>query len=133
MKQTGVASIDEMLAGQVAGLQLSNFNGGPNSAPQIRIRGTVSLNGTQDPLWVIDGLPIEGTELPNRIDKDNLNSLNNLPIAGINPDDIADITVLKDAAATSIYGARAANGVIVITTKEVNPARRNCRSQRIPL
>ncbi|MGF7027612.1 SusC/RagA family TonB-linked outer membrane protein [Sphingobacterium sp. HSC-15S19] len=117
IKQTGVASIDEMLAGQVAGLQLSNFSGGPNSAPQIRIRGTVSLNGTQDPLWVIDGLPIEGTEMPNRIDKDNLNSLTNLPIAGINPDDIADITVLKDAAATSIYGARAANGVIVITTK----------------
>ncbi len=121
IKQTGVASVDEMLAGQVAGLQLSNFNGGPNSAPQIRIRGTVSLNGTQDPLWVIDGLPIEGTELPNRIDKDNLNSLNNLPIAGINPDDIADITVLKDAAATSIYGARAANGVIVITTKRGKP------------
>ncbi|HBW81608.1 MAG TPA: SusC/RagA family TonB-linked outer membrane protein, partial [Sphingobacterium sp.] len=79
IKQTGVSSIDEMLAGQVAGLQLSNFNGGPNSAPQIRIRGTVSLNGTQDPLWVIDGLPIEGTEMPNRIDKDNLNSLTNLP------------------------------------------------------
>ncbi|SPZ83917.1 Outer membrane cobalamin receptor protein [Sphingobacterium multivorum] len=117
IKQTGVASIDEMLAGQVAGLQLSNFNGGPNSAPQIRIRGTVSLNGTQDPLWVIDGLPIEGTAMPNRIEKDDLNSLTNLPIAGINPDDIADITVLKDAAATSIYGARAANGVIVITTK----------------
>lgn len=117
IQQVGVASIDQMLEGQVAGLQLSNLNGGPNSAPQIRIRGTVSTNGTQDPLWVIDGLPIEGTALPNSFDKDNLNNLTNLPIAGINPDDIQDITVLKDAAATSIYGARAANGVIVITTK----------------
>ncbi|MGJ1321811.1 SusC/RagA family TonB-linked outer membrane protein [Sphingobacterium faecium] len=118
IKQTGVSSIDQLLEGQVAGLQLTNLTGGPNSAPQIRIRGTVSINGTQDPLWVIDGLPIEGTALPNSFDKDNLNSLQNLPIAGINPDDIADITVLKDAAATSIYGARAANGVIVITTKK---------------
>lgn len=120
IKQTGVSSIDQLLEGQVAGLQLTNLTGGPNSAPQIRIRGTVSINGTQDPLWVIDGLPIEGTALPNSFDKDNLNSLQNLPIAGINPDDIADITVLKDAAATSIYGARAANGVIVITTKKVS-------------
>ncbi|WP_231577441.1 TonB-dependent receptor plug domain-containing protein [Sphingobacterium sp. IITKGP-BTPF85] len=103
IKQTGVSSVDQLLEGQVAGLQLSNLNGGPNSAPKIRIRGTVSLNGTQDPLWVIDGLPIEGTALPNTFDKDNLNNLSNLPIAGINPDDIADITVLKDAAATSIY------------------------------
>ncbi|SMG36076.1 SusC/RagA family TonB-linked outer membrane protein [Sphingobacterium psychroaquaticum] len=117
IQQIGVSGIDQMLEGQVAGLQLMNLNGGPNSAPQIRIRGTVSTNGTQDPLWVIDGLPIEGTALPNSFDKDNLNNLTNLPIAGINPDDIQDITVLKDAAATSIYGARAANGVIVITTK----------------
>ncbi|MFZ4862557.1 SusC/RagA family TonB-linked outer membrane protein [Sphingobacterium sp. Mn56C] len=124
IQQVGVSGIDQMLEGQVAGLQLSNLNGGPNSAPQIRIRGTVSLNGTQDPLWVIDGLPIEGTTLPNSFDKDNINNLTNLPIAGINPDDIQDITVLKDAAATSIYGARAANGVIVVTTKrgKVGPA-----------
>jgi len=125
IKQVGVSSIDQLLEGKVAGLQLNNLNGGPNSAPQIRIRGTVSMNGTQDPLWVIDGLPIEGTVMPNTFDKDNLNNLTNLPIAGINPDDIDDITVLKDAAATSIYGARAANGVIVITTKrgKKGPAR----------
>lgn len=118
IRQTGVSGVDQLLEGQVAGLQLSNLNGGPNSAPKIRIRGTVSINGTQDPLWVLDGLPIEGTALPNTFDKENLNELQNLPIAGLNPDDIADITVLKDAAATSIYGARAANGVIVITTKK---------------
>lgn len=118
VRQTGVSGIDQMLEGQVAGLQLSNLNGGPNSAPKIRIRGTVSINGTQDPLWVLDGMPIEGTALPNTFDKETLNTLTNLPIAGLNPDDIADITVLKDAAATAIYGARAANGVIVITTKK---------------
>src|SRR5690606_10189767 len=71
-----------------------------------------------DPLWVLDGLPLEGTDMPKLLDKDNIDELRNLPIAGINPDDIADITILKDAAATAIYGARAANGVIVITTKK---------------
>src|SRR5690606_24696941 len=71
------------------------------------------------------GMPIEGTELPNRLDKDDINTLRNLPIAGLNPEDIKDITVLKDAAATAIYGARAANGVIVITTKrgQAGPAK----------
>ncbi len=118
IRQVGVSGVDQLLEGQVAGVQLSILNGGPNSAPKIRIRGTVSINGTQDPLWVLDGLPLEGTALPNTFDKDDLNSLRNLPIAGINPDDIESITVLKDAAATSIYGARAANGVIVITTKK---------------
>lgn len=117
IQQGGVSSIEQMLEGQVAGMQFSNLSGGPNGVSQIRIRGTVSMNGTQDPLWVVDGLPVEGTVMPNRLDKDNINDLRNLPIAGLNPDDIQDITVLKDAAATSIYGARAANGVIVITTK----------------
>lgn len=119
IRQTGVSGIDEMLAGQVAGVAVGNITGGPGAAPKIRIRGTVSLNGGQDPLWVLDGLPLEGTDLPNNIaDKDNIDQLRNLPIAGLNPDDIADITILKDAAATAIYGARAANGVIVITTKK---------------
>lgn len=119
IRQTGVSGIDQMLAGQIAGVNVGAVTGGPGAAPQIRIRGTVSLNGTQDPLWVLDGLPLEGTDLPkNLADKDNIDQLRNLPIAGLNPDDIADITILKDAAATSIYGARAANGVIVITTKK---------------
>lgn len=119
IRQTGVSGIDQMLAGQVAGVNVTNITGGPGAAPKIRIRGTVSLNGTQDPLWVLDGLPLEGTDLPSKLaDKDNIDQLRNLPIAGLNPDDIEDITILKDAAATSIYGARAANGVIVITTKK---------------
>ncbi len=118
IRQTGVSGIDQMLEGQVAGVAVSSLSGGPSSAPKIRIRGTVSLNGTQDPLWVLDGIPLEGTSLPNLYDKDNIDELRNLPIAGLNPDDIADITILKDAAATAIYGARAANGVIVVTTKK---------------
>ncbi|WP_222536448.1 SusC/RagA family TonB-linked outer membrane protein [Pedobacter polysacchareus] len=118
VRQTGVAGIDQMLEGQVAGVSVGNITGGPGAAPQIRIRGTVSLNGSQDPLWVLDGLPLDGTNLPNTIGKDDIDQLRNLPIAGLNPDDIADITILKDAAATAIYGARAANGVIVITTKK---------------
>ena len=119
IRQTGVSGIDQMLQGQVAGVSVTSLNGGPSAAPKIRIRGTVSLNGSQDPLWVLDGLPLEGTDLPKNImDKDNIDQLRNLPIAGLNPDDIEDITILKDAAATAIYGARAANGVIVITTKK---------------
>lgn len=119
VRQSGVSGIDQMLQGQVAGVSVTSLSGGPSSAPKIRIRGTVSLNGSQDPLWVLDGLPLEGTDLPKDImDKENIDQLRNLPIAGLNPDDIADITILKDAAATAIYGARAANGVIVITTKK---------------
>lgn len=118
IRQTGVSGVDQMLQGQVAGVNVTNISGGPGSAPKIRIRGTASLNGGQDPLWVLDGIPLEGTNLPNIYDKDNIDALRNLPIAGLNPDDIAEITILKDAAATAIYGARASNGVIVITTKK---------------
>ncbi len=118
IRQAGVSGVDQMLEGQVAGVSVTSLSGGPGAAPKIRIRGTVSLNGSQDPLWVLDGIPLEGTNLPNVYDKENINELRNLPIAGLNPDDIADITILKDAAATAIYGVRAANGVIVITTKK---------------
>ncbi|TKC61189.1 SusC/RagA family TonB-linked outer membrane protein [Pedobacter hiemivivus] len=118
VRQSGVSSVDQMLQGQVAGVSVTSLTGGPSAAPKIRIRGTVSLNGTQDPLWVLDGLPLEGTNMPKLLDKDNIDELRSLPLAGINPDDIADITILKDAAATAIYGARAANGVILITTKK---------------
>ncbi|MEG0463433.1 SusC/RagA family TonB-linked outer membrane protein [Bacteroides sp.] len=113
----GVKSIDQALAGQVAGLSVNSISGAPGAPAKIRIRGTASLNGTQDPLWVLDGIPLEGTDIPKM---DNLNDVTNMrqsSIAGLNPADIENITVLKDAAATAIYGARAANGVIVITTK----------------
>ncbi len=118
IQQTGVSSIDQLLVGQIAGVAVSTPSGAPGAPAKIRIRGTASLNGTQDPLWVLDGLPLEGNEVPKNYDKDNIDVLNNFSIAGLNPDDIKDITVLKDAAATAIYGARAANGVIVVTTKK---------------
>nr|WP_294932938.1 SusC/RagA family TonB-linked outer membrane protein [uncultured Flavobacterium sp.] len=118
IQQTGVSSIDQLLVGQIAGVAVSTPSGAPGAPAKIRIRGTASLNGTQDPLWVLDGLPLEGNEVPKNYDKDNIDVLNNYAIAGLNPDDIKDITILKDAAATAIYGARAANGVIVVTTKK---------------
>ncbi|HEX8015704.1 MAG TPA: SusC/RagA family TonB-linked outer membrane protein, partial [Flavobacterium sp.] len=118
IQQTGVSSIDQLLVGQIAGVAVSTPSGAPGAPAKIRIRGTASLSGTQDPLWVLDGLPLEGYEVPKNYDKDNIDLLNNYSIAGLNPDDIKDITILKDAAATAIYGARAANGVIVVTTKK---------------
>lgn len=118
ISQTGVASVDQMLAGQIAGVAVTTPTGAPGGPAKIRIRGTASLNGPQDPLWVLDGMPLEGNDVPNFNDKDNIDQLQNFSIAGLNPDDILDITILKDASATAIYGARAANGVIVITTKK---------------
>ncbi|AZA77484.1 SusC/RagA family TonB-linked outer membrane protein [Chryseobacterium sp. G0186] len=117
ISQAGVASVDQMLAGQIAGVAVAPQTGAPGAPAKIRIRGTASLSGPQDPLWVIDGLPLEGNDVPNFTDKDNIDQLQNFSIAGLNPNDIEDITILKDAAATAIYGARAANGVISITTK----------------
>lgn len=116
-KQAGVASVDQMLMGQIAGVQTTPVSGAPGTPAKIRIRGTASLSGSQDPLWVLDGMPLEGTNLPSMKDE-NIDNLVNSSLAGLNPNDIADITILKDAAATAIYGARAANGVIVITTKK---------------
>lgn len=112
-----VKTIDQALSGQIAGLSAVSTSGAPGSPVKIRIRGTSSLSGTQDPLWVLDGIPLEGTDIPDLESLKSVDDVEQSSIAGLNPADIADITVLKDAAATAIYGARAANGVIVITTK----------------
>lgn len=112
-----VTNIDQALAGQVAGLASVTTTGAPGAPVKIRIRGTASINGTQDPLWVLDGIPLEGTDIPAIDDLNDIDDIYQTSIAGLNPSDIDNITVLKDAAATAIYGARAANGVIVITTK----------------
>ena len=113
-----VKSIDQALAGQIAGLSVTSTSGAPGAPAKIRIRGTSSLNGTQDPLWVLDGIPLEGTDVPQSNVLNDVSNIQQSSIAGLNPADIENITVLKDAAATAIYGARAANGVIVITTKK---------------
>ena len=113
-----VKSIDQALAGQIAGLSVTSTSGAPGAPAKIRIRGTSSLNGTQDPLWVLDGIPLEGTDVPQSNVLNDVSNIQQSSIAGLNPADIETISVLKDAAATAIYGARAANGVIVITTKK---------------
>lgn len=113
-----IKNIDQALAGQVAGLSTVASSGAPGAPVKIRIRGTASMSGTQDPLWVLDGIPLEGTEVPAMEELNDIDNIYQTSIAGINPADIENITVLKDAAATAIYGARAANGVIVITTKK---------------
>ncbi len=112
-----IMNIDQALAGQVAGLSAIQSSGSPGAPLKIRIRGTASLQGTQDPLWVIDGVPLNGTDVPSTDELKDIDNLYQSSIAGLNPADIESITVLKDAAATAIYGTRAANGVIVITTK----------------
>lgn len=113
-------SVDQMLAGQIPGMLVLQTSGEPSATPTIRIRGTSSIIGGRSPLWVLDGIILEDQV---NVDVSNLNSpdapyLIGNAIAGINPKDIETITVLKDASATAIYGSRAANGVIVVTTKK---------------
>lgn len=117
IEQKAIASVDQMLQGKISGVQIVPQSGTPGQIAPIRIRGTASLSGPVDPLWVVDGIPLEGNEAPDYKAGEDINLLKNYSIAGINPDDIEDITVLKDASATAIYGARAANGVILVTTK----------------
>lgn len=104
-------SVDQILQGKVAGLQSVTPNGQPGSIQQLRLRGIGSITAGSAPLWIVDGVPV------NTGDFTRLTTTSNA-LAGINPNDIEDITVLKDAAATSIYGSRAANGVILVTTKK---------------
>ena len=113
-----VTNIDQALSGQIAGLSSVTSTGAPGAPVKIRIRGTASITGTQEPLWVLDGIPMEGTDIPAVDDLKDIDNIYQTSIAGLSPSDIETITVLKDAAATAIYGARAANGVIVITTKK---------------
>jgi TonB-linked SusC/RagA family outer membrane protein len=104
-------SVDKALQGQVAGLQSVSFSGAPGSATDIRIRGIGSISASADPLWVIDGVYATTGDL-------TINTTTANVLTSLNPDDIESITVLKDAAATSVYGSRAANGVILVTTKK---------------
>ena len=103
-----ITSPSDLLAGKVAGVQITNGGGAPGSGATIRIRGGSSLSASNDPLIVVDGVPL---------DNDGIAGMRN-PLNSINPNDIATFTVLKDASATAIYGSRASNGVIIITTKK---------------
>ena len=101
--------------GKGAGLQITNSSGQAGAAPSIRIRGNGSMNASNEPLYVIDGVPVTSGDVGQM--SDYTYSTNNI-MNSLNPDDIESISVLKDAAASSLYGSRAANGVILITTKK---------------
>ncbi|HEA20875.1 MAG TPA: TonB-dependent receptor [Pricia antarctica] len=102
-----VSQVTQKLQGRLAGVQINQTTGKPGQGMSVRIRGQLSVSGGSDPLYVVDGFPISG-------------GINNL-----NPDEIEDITILKDAASTSLYGSRAANGVVLITTKKGTPGQTN--------
>lgn len=103
-----IVTADQLLTGKAAGVRITNNGGQPDAAPNIRIRGGASLNANSSPLIVIDGIPVDNTT-PAGVSN---------PLSLINPNDIESFTVLKDASATAIYGSRASNGVIIITTKK---------------
>ncbi len=108
-----ITSPDQALAGTMAGVNITNRSGDPGSPISVRIRG-VGTPGVNDPLWIIDGVPIVQT---TNITVNTSSTTDSNPLAGLNANDIESIDVLKDAASTAIYGARAANGVIIVTTK----------------
>src|SRR4051794_32191746 len=120
VKIEGVPDVSRMLEGRAAGVSVQNVSSTFGSAPKLRIRGATSINGENKPLWVVDGVVLE--DIVN-ISNDQLSSgdpttLLGSSVAGLNPNDIETFDILKDAAATALYGARAMNGVVVITTKK---------------
>jgi TonB-linked SusC/RagA family outer membrane protein len=120
IKTDGVIDVSRMLEGRAAGVSVQNVSGTFGTAPKIRIRGATSINGDNKPLWVVDGVVLEDVV---NISNDQLSSgdpstLLGSSVAGLNANDIESFDILKDAAATALYGARAMNGVVVITTKK---------------
>ena len=111
VKEIPVQSFDQALIGRASGVKINLPNGVLNNAPVIRIRGTNSISLSSYPLIVIDGIPVTSGDVSSN------ETVANNPLADINPSDIESIDVLKDAASTAIYGSRAANGVILVTTK----------------
>jgi TonB-dependent starch-binding outer membrane protein SusC len=103
-----IATPDQLITGKVAGVQITPNGGAPGSGSTIRIRGGSSLNANNAPLIVIDGVPVASSGISGASD----------PLSFVNPDDIESINILKDASATAIYGSRASNGVVIITTKK---------------
>lgn len=124
-----MVSVDQMLQGKAAGVTVTNNSGAPGSAASVRVRGTTSISGTNEPLYVIDGVPVSGdatgksTSGQALAGKDGFSASGGSgsnavsPLSMINPSDIETMDILKDASATAIYGSRGANGVIIITTK----------------
>jgi len=117
LTQGHVTDVTNALAGKVAGVQINSTSGDPGAANSVIIRGISSINGNNQPLYVVDGVPLQQTTFSG-VQKEQEQFTNAVGgISNINPNDIESMTVLKGAAATALYGSRAANGVIVITTK----------------
>jgi iron complex outermembrane receptor protein len=113
-----VTNANQLLQGRVAGVAITTNNGEPGSGVQIRVRGGTSIQASNDPLYVVDGVPLQNESGVAGAMVPGVNSaLNRNPLNAINPGDIESITVLKDASATAIYGSRGANGVVLVTTK----------------
>lgn len=119
VKAAGIVDVGRVLEGQSAGVNVDNVSGTFGTSPKIRIRGNASINGNNQPLFVVDGVILEDLTNVNTDDftSGNASTLVSSSIANLNPNDIESFQILKDASATAIYGARAANGVIIITTK----------------
>lgn len=120
LRNSIVTNLDQALQGRVAGVQVTQNSGQPGGAASIRIRGANSITGSSEPLYVIDGIPFQGdgASIGGFDWAGGANGQNRVnPLSTINPNDIVSIDVLKDASATAIYGARAANGVVLITTR----------------
>ena len=113
LEEVQAASVDQALQGKVAGLSITSASGTPGSTTDIRIRGRSSITAGNEPLYVIDGVPVVSGNVSGSTGTSSLNAM-----ASLNTQDIQSITVLKDASSTAAYGARGANGVIVITTKD---------------
>ena len=121
-QRTVPISVDRMLQGQAAGVQVTQSSAEPGGGSRIRIRGAGSINAGNEPLYVIDGVPIDNNPLTTGTQEQSGAGIRNAnppsPLNSLNPNDIASIEILKDASATAIYGSRGANGVILITTKQ---------------
>lgn len=117
LRMQGMTSIDRILEGRIAGLNSETVSGAPGMRAKITIRGENNLSGNSEPLWIVDGLPMT-QGVPQSNTGDYAGTIMQDGVGNIMPEDIESISILKDASAAAIYGARAANGVIVITTKK---------------
>jgi len=116
--QGAIMAPDQLLQNKVAGLEVTNTSGQPGAASTIQIRGTSSIRSNNNPLYVVDGVPLDGGTARPNLGNAFGSTPNSNPLLFIDPNSIAQIDVLKDASSAAIYGSRGANGVIVITTKK---------------
>lgn len=113
-----ITNATQLLQGRVAGLEIVQNSGEPGAGSQVRIRGGTSINASNDPLYVVDGVPLQNDGIAPGGSMPSFNAaLGRDPLNSINPDDIESVTILKDASATAIYGSRGANGVVLVQTK----------------